>query len=75
MLHVEDKINNLKQKVNPKNTNPILQRVDALKYLNKSKEDSSWFQLTKQQITLPLFVILRRDKFKRSMYCRRRKQN
>ena len=41
MLHVEDKINNLKQKVNPKNTNPILQRVHVLKYLNKSKEDSS----------------------------------
>ena len=56
MLHVENKINNLKQKVKPKKTNPILQRVDVMEYLKKSKEDLPWFQFTKQQITLPLFV-------------------
>ena len=56
MLHVENKINNLKQKVKPKKTNPILQQVDVMEYLKKSKEDLPWFQFTKQQITLPLFV-------------------
>ena len=51
MLHVENKINNLKQKVNP-----MLQRVDVMEYLKKSKQDLPWFQFTKQQITSPLFV-------------------
>ena len=37
MLHVENKINNLKQKAKAKKTNPILQQDDIMKCLKKSK--------------------------------------
>ena len=37
MLHVENKINNLKQRAKTKKTNPILQQDDVMKYLKKSK--------------------------------------
>ena len=33
LLHVEIKINNVKQKVKPKKTNPVLQEDDVIEYL------------------------------------------
>ena len=43
MFHVENEINDKKQKVKPKKTNPILQQNDFMEYLmeyTKSKQDS-----------------------------------
>ena len=36
MFHVQNKVNNLKQKVKPKNTNPVLQLDYVIKYLKNS---------------------------------------
>ena len=39
MFHVQNKTKNLKQNEKTEKTNPTLQRDDAMKYLEKSKQD------------------------------------